>query len=209
MASGAGATGPEVHHDPVAARIGMWLFLATEVLLFGALFIVFAMQLTRHRWDFVDGSRHLDVRLGALNTAVLLTSSLTMALAIGALLRSRRTLCILLLLATVVCAGGFLGVKAYEWGHKFETGLFPRGEALLQARPGVQAFFGLYYVMTGLHALHVAVGVVVIVAVATLVGAGRVHAGRAGLLENVGLYWHLVDIVWIFLFPLFYLLGNG
>ena len=195
------------HHDPVASRIGMWLFLFTEALLFGAMFLAYAVYLNMYRWEFQEISRHLDKAAGAVNTTILLTSSLTMALAIAALARGRKGLSLGLLVATLVCAGGFMVVKAFEWGHKFHLDIYPKSAAVLEMAPGEQVFYGLYFTMTGLHALHVIIGVVAIVVSMVLVRADKVHQGRMTLLENVGLYWHLVDLVWIFLFPLFYLIG--
>ena len=202
----AGAAHSE-HYDLVANRIGMWLFLFTEVLLFGSMFIAYAVHLSQHRWDFQDASSHLDLVSGTINTAILLTSSLTMALAIAALARAKRGLALTLLAVTVAFAAAFMVIKAFEWGHKFELGIYPKSDTVLAMPPGEQVFYGLYFTMTGLHALHVVIGAAAILLAAALVIKGRVHAKRLAFLENVGLYWHLVDLVWIFLFPLFYLIG--
>ncbi len=198
---------PGEHHDPVAGKIGMWLFLFTEVLLFGAMFIAFAVYLGMYRWEFLDASSHLDVMAGAANTAILLTSSLTMALSIAALARAKRGLSLGLMVTTLVLAGAFLVIKSFEWEHKFAHDIYPRSAAMLERPPGEQIFYGLYFTMTGLHALHVIIGAVVILVAMGLVWARRIRADRIVFLENVGLYWHLVDMVWIFLFPLFYLIG--
>jgi cytochrome c oxidase subunit 3 len=195
------------HHDPAASKIGMWLFLFTEVLLFGAMFIAYAVYLTLHRWDFQVGSAELDRLIGATNTVILLTSSLTMAASIGALERGRRNVSLGLLAVTLVFALAFLTIKSFEWGHKFEHGIYPKSAVMLAKPAGEQVFYGLYFTMTGLHALHVIVGSLAIIAVMALVWARRVRSDRITFLENVGLYWHLVDMVWIFLFPLFYLIG--
>jgi cytochrome c oxidase subunit III len=200
------APAPHAHPDPLTGRIGIWLFLFTELLLFGVLFIAYTADLGMYRAAFSRCSRELDKLLGAGNTFVLLTSSLTMALAVAALARGASRRCLALLAATALLGTGFLGVKAFEWGHKFAHGVYPHAAEMLQRPVGEQTFYGLYFVMTGLHALHVAVGIGVILFVAALVARGRVHPGRPGWIENVGLYWHLVDIVWIFLFPLFYLI---
>jgi cytochrome c oxidase subunit 3 len=205
--TGAQGTDHAEHYDPIANKIGMWLFLFTEVLLFGAMFIAFAVYLTLYRVAFEDGSSHLDKPIGAVNTAILLTSSLTMALAIAALTRDRKRLALGLLALTLLCALTFLGIKAVEWGHKFEHDIYPRSATMLAKPEGEQVFYGLYFTMTGLHALHVAAGAVVILAAMALVHRERIRSGRISFLENVGLYWHLVDLVWIFLFPLFYLIG--
>ena len=194
------------HYDPVASRIGMWLFLFTEVLLFGTLFIAYAVYLHQFTWQFRIGAHELSIPVGGLNTCILLTSSLTMALAIAALQRGRRGLCLRLMTATLVLAAAFLVVKAFEWSGKFEHGLYPDSPHLAELTKGENVFFGLYFTMTGLHALHVIIGMAAILVAMVLVRKGKVSADRPGLLENTGLYWHLVDLVWIYLFPLFYLI---
>ena len=195
------------HYDPVANKIGMWLFLFTEVLLFGTLFIAYAMYLTLNRWDFMAGSAQLDRIMGATNTVILLTSSLTMALAIGALERGKKALSLVMLTGTLLFSFAFLGIKSVEWSHKYHHGIWPQSEHLATLPQGEQVFFGLYFTMTGLHALHVIIGAVAILFAMWMVVRGKVHQHRVDLLENTGLYWHLVDLVWIFLFPLFYLIG--
>jgi cytochrome c oxidase subunit 3 len=194
------------HDDPQASRIGMWLFLFTEVLLFGTLFIAYAVYLFTFRAAFHHCSHELDLALGATNTAVLLTSSLTAALAIAALARGRPRLCVGLLGATVACAAAFLTIKYFEWSGKFHHDIYPGSPVFADREQGDAIFYGLYFVMTGFHALHVIVGVVLIAVAAALVLRGRIRQERPTLLENAGLYWHLVDIIWIYLFPLFYLI---
>jgi len=196
-----------VPYDPLAAKIGMWVFLLTEVLLFGALFIAYAVYLKTYTWHFSVGSAHLSIPMGAFNTLVLLTSSLTMVLSIGALQRGEQALSQKLLNATLTFAAVFLVVKAFEWGAKFEHGLYPGSDHLGTLSRGEQTFFGLYFTMTGLHALHVIVGGALILWVKKRVAGGWVHAQRMSLIDNVGLYWHIVDLIWIFLFPLFYLIS--
>ena len=195
------------HHDPVACKLGMWLFLFTEVLLFGTLFIAFAVYMSMYHVDFADGSRQLNRLIGATNTVILLTSSLTMALAIAAMERSRRRLSLGLMAVTVLMGLSFMAIKGYEWHHKFENDLYPKSATMLAKPFGQQVFFGLYYTMTGLHALHVIIGCAVILSAMVLVARGRAHAGRISYIENTGLYWHLVDLIWILLFPLYYLMG--
>jgi cytochrome c oxidase subunit 3 len=195
------------HYDPVAGKIGMWLFLFTEVLLFGTLFIVYGVYLDTHFWDFREGSSHLDKLIGAVNTLILLTSSMTMALAIASLERGKKKRSLLLMLTTVLCALAFLGIKSVEWGSKFAHDVYPKSATMLEKAYGEQIFYGLYFTMTGLHALHVVIGAVVILLAMRLVATGKIRAERIVFLENTGLYWHLVDLIWIFLFPLFYLIG--
>jgi cytochrome c oxidase subunit 3 len=189
----------------------MWLFLFTEMLLFGGLFLVYAVYRRQFAPSFRAASEELNLAFGVINTAILLTSSLTMALAVGAFERKRVNRCIGFLAGTVGLAALFLCNKAVEWGAKFAHGLYP-GAHVLEARPqGEKLFFSLYFAMTGLHGVHVIVGAGLLGTVAVLVRrADRKGGGSdrwAGLVENAGLYWHLVDIVWIFLFPLFYLIA--
>jgi cytochrome c oxidase subunit 3 len=195
------------HHDPVAGKIGMWLFLFTELLLFGTLFIAFAVYLGMYGFEFQEASRHLDKFAGAGNTMILLTSSLTMALAIAALARGKRALSTGLLLATLAFAAAFMVIKSFEWGHKFELDIYPSSASMLEMPEGEQVFYGLYFTMTGLHALHVLIGGVAIAVTMFIIRRHGAGARQVGLLANIGLYWHLVDLVWIFLFPLFYLIG--
>ena len=194
-------------YDPTAAKMGMWLFLFTEVLLFGTLFIAYGAYLNTFTWQFAMASAELSIPLGTVNTVVLLTSSLTMALSIAALQRRNKSLCLRMLTATVLLAAVFCVIKAFEWGGKYEHGLWPGTERMAGLSQGEQVYFGLYFTMTGLHALHVIIGAALIIWVMRRIRRDEVNADRIALLENVGLYWHLVDLVWIFLFPLFYLIS--
>ncbi|NJB67834.1 cytochrome c oxidase subunit 3 [Desulfobaculum xiamenense] len=195
----------EVQPDYIGAKMGMWLFLFTEILLFGGLFVLFAVHLSRYPAGFHAGSATLSVPFGSANTVVLITSSLTMALAVTAVQRGERRRTLALLGATVGLAGVFLINKFFEWSAKFQHGIYPGSEHMLEMEKGQAAFYAMYYAMTGLHGLHVVIGMCVIAWVMGLVAAGRVHRDRFVTLENAGLYWHLVDLVWIYLFPLFYL----
>ncbi len=187
-----------------AASLGMWLFLATEVLLFGGLFGTYAVY--RHLFPeaFALASGHLDELLGGINTAVLLVSSYTMALGVAAAEEDRRSLSRWLMLATVLLGALFLGIKGYEYHHKAVEHLVPGPGFSFEpaGTEGVEMFFLLYFVMTGLHALHVIIGMS-----AVAVAAVRFRRRKCDALtvEITGLYWHLVDIVWVFLFPLLYL----
>jgi len=195
------------HSSPGGARVGMWLFLCTEILLFGGLFLLYAVYRYQNPADFREASGELNRFHGTLNTAVLITSSLSVALAVHALAEGRQRRAGLLLGASLALGGVFLVVKGFEWGEKFTHGLYPGSPVLLAKAKGVVLYFGLYFMMTGLHALHVLIGLGVLAAALVLIRRGRVTAERPIVLENAGLYWHLVDMIWIFLFPLFYLIG--
>jgi cytochrome c oxidase subunit III len=188
-------------------RIGIWLFIATEIILFGGLFLLYSMYRLKNPAEFHAGSMELNRVLGTLNTVILLTSSLTVALAIAALGKGRRSLSAVLVAATIACAFGFLIVKAFEWTAKFHHGLYPNAKVLLSLSKGENLFFGLYYMMTGLHAVHVIVGIGVLSVMLVRVVRGGITPENPTYLVNSGLYWHLVDIIWIFLFPLFYLIS--
>jgi cytochrome c oxidase subunit 3 len=190
-----------------AGRVGIWLFIATEIILFGGLFLLYTMYRLKNPADFHAGSLELNRILGALNTVILITSSLAVALGIAALQGGRPGQSALFVGATIACAFGFLIVKAFEWTAKFHHGLYPNAKVLLSLSKGENLFFGLYYMMTGLHAVHVLVGIGVLSVMLVRVVRGTITPGNPIYLVNSGLYWHLVDIIWIFLFPLFYLIS--
>ena len=194
------------HRDDVGAKIGMWLFLYTELVLFSGMFILYAMYLVQYRQNFIAESKHLSLASGAVNTLFLLTSSLTMALSISALRLGRKRMSIGCLAGTIAFALGFFVVKYFEWTHKFHAGIYPDSPTLDAMGHGATMFYALYFIMTGLHALHVLIGVILLSVMLGLVVRGRVNADRFVALENSGLYWHLVDLIWIYLFPLFYLI---
>ena len=194
------------NRDDEASKLGMWLFLFTELLLFGGLFLVYAIYRMMNQEAFLEASMHLNVVMGTVNTVVLLTSSLTVALSVSALQRGETKRSLLLLIATLLFAATFLVIKYFEWSAKIGHGLFPGMEYYNALPPGERLFFFLYFFMTGLHGLHVIVGGVFIAIVMNKIRKGKVTKERYILLENAGLYWHLVDIIWIFLFPLFYLI---
>jgi cytochrome c oxidase subunit 3 len=251
----------EHHKDYVGSKIGIWLFLFTEILLFGGLFLLYAVYRSDYTQDFHNAANELDTLVGAANTIILLTSSLTVALSIAAVHHGNRKLAIIMLVLTVVLGGWFMVNKYFEWGAKISHGVYPGSEFLRHHPKGEIIFFGLYFTMTGLHGLHVVVGMILLtVMIFKLFGqprsqvrfvdghgleqarGGRIvfkdgqdrevwsseqlddsvqavtmnvkfwpvpkrfHVADFGQLENSGLYWHIVDIIWIFLFPLFYLI---
>lgn len=188
-------------------RVGIWLFISTEVLLFGGLFLLYSMYRYKNPGDFHAASLELSRFYGTLNTCILITSSLFVALSIFFLKENKIKKAQLFLLGTILMAFGFLIVKAFEWTEKFQHGLYPNAKVLLTRPKGEILYFGLYFMMTGLHAVHVIVGIGVLSVMLHWLRRGKVTAGHPILLENSGLYWHLVDIIWIFLFPLFYLIS--
>ena len=195
-----------VHRDDVGSRLGMWLFLFTELILFGGLFIVYAVYRFSHPDAFHLAAGQLDTFVGTVNTIILLTSSLTAAMSITAIQEGRRGFAMTLVGLTLVLALAFLVNKYFEWGHKFEVGIYPGSAELLAQPQGVILYFGLYFVMTGLHALHVIIGMGVLLYAFEGIRKRTINAESYVRLEAGALYWHLVDIIWIFLFPLFYLL---
>jgi cytochrome c oxidase subunit 3 len=224
--------GPEAAHEALAhhfdnleqqreaGALGMWVFIAQEVMFFGGLFLAYLIYRMKYPTAFMAASNHLDWRIGTFNTAVLITSSLTMALAVWATqVGKSRKVQVGFMAATVLLGFLFLGVKAYEYYDKYEHGLIPiagwfdpvnKGHIHIPAGVTVgqyQMFYWLYFAMTGLHALHMIIGAAIIIPIMWMAWRGRFSPEYHGPVENFGLYWHFVDIIWIFLFPLLYLLG--
>jgi cytochrome c oxidase subunit III len=191
----------------MTGKIGMWLFISTEVILFGGLFLLYSMYRMKHPTEFHTASLELSRFAGALNTSILITSSLSAALSILFLGRNKPVRAQIFLIITIACAMGFLVVKAFEWRAKFEHGLYPDAANLLGKEKGEILYFGLYFMMTGLHALHVIIGMIVLSVLTVWIHKGKLTSAKPVLLENTVLYWHLVDMIWIFLFPLFYLIS--
>ncbi len=194
------------HRDDLRSRMGMWLFLFTELLLFGGMFLAYSVYRYIYTADFAFAGKDMHVIIGTMNTAILLTSSLTMALAITAIERGNKNLSILLQLITIVFGLLFLVNKYIEWTAEINAGNYPGSPLLAQKEHGVVIFYGLYYVMTGLHGLHVIVGMTIIAFMCVFTVKDIINKDDFVKLEVAGLYWHLVDIIWIFLFPLFYLI---
>ncbi len=202
----AAAVGQHIHRDDVGAKMGMWLFLFTELLLFGGLFLIYAVYRFSYPEQFHIAGMELNVGVGTLNTIILLTSSLTVAISIEALRRKNKFLSLVMLASTLVFALFFMINKYFEWTTKFDHGIYPGSETMLNGPDGEILFFGLYYTMTGLHALHVIIGIIVLSFMFIFIVRDKVKFDNYVKLENSGLYWHLVDLIWIFLFPLFYLI---
>lgn len=191
--------------DTIGIRIGMWLFLYSEIILFGGLFVLYSVYFHAYPEFFAEGGKQLNRIIGALNTIVLLVSSFTVAASITAMQREKKGQAMGLLIFSIFCGVIFLVNKYFEWGAKIHHGIYPNSVTLQEGEPGLNIFFGLYYVITGLHGLHVIVGMVLLSISLVLILRGRITASRYAMLENAGLYWHLVDLIWIFVFPLFYL----
>jgi len=192
--------------DAKSSKMGMWLFLYTELLLFGGLFLVYMLYRYANQDAFLLASFELNVWMGTINTIVLLTSSMTIAMSITALQKGNNKLAINLAWFTILAALVFLVIKYFEWGAKFDHGYFPGMDHYNELPHGERLYFYLYFFMTGLHGLHVIVGGIFIAIVIKRIKSGHVNKNRISLLENSGLYWHLVDLIWIYLFPLFYLI---
>ena len=193
-----------------AARLGMWLFLSTEILLFGGLFIGYALFRKLNPEGFHEASHHLSAELGLVDTFILITSSFTMAMAIFFVQKGKKNIAVLLLLVTIGFGFGFLCVHGYEYWHDIHVGAMPgkffRVRELMNV-PGPPMFFTLYFLMTGLHSLHVLIGAVVLAVLTYFTWRGDYSARYMNPLENGGLYWHLIDLIWIFLYPLLYLIA--
>jgi len=194
-----------------AATLGMWVFLMTEVLFFGGLFMAYTLYRTWYPDMFVQASSHLNITLGAVNTVVLIGSSLTMALGVHAAQLGERRSTVVYLILTMILGSVFLGVKVVEYADKFHHHLVP-GPNFEFAAPWTQQaqlYFSLYFAMTGLHALHMIIGLGIMIVMTVWTWQGRFSAEYYTPIEITGLYWHFVDIVWIFLFPLLYLIGGA
>lgn len=196
-----------VHRDDEGSKIGMWLFIFTELLFFGGLFIVYSVFRFKNPVAFHFAAEQLNVSIGTLNTVILLISSMTVAMSISAVQLGEKRKAIYLLTITIALAFFFLVNKYFEWSGKFGHGIYPGSEKLIDLGQGEVLFFGLYFAMTGLHALHIIIGVVVLIVMLNRVIKGKINTDYYVQLENGGLYWHLVDLIWIFLFPLFYLIA--
>jgi cytochrome c oxidase subunit 3 len=233
-----GVPAAEPHHHPALAHhfhdlgqqheaqtLGMWLFLSTELMVFGALFTGYTVYRTIYPHEFEAGSQKLNVMFAAINTVVLLTSSLTMALAVHAAAARHRKQLVRLLLATALLGGAFLVIKGFEYAEDYEKNLVPNlgfkdddpqwqghkdhdGHPVTLDTRHVKLFLMFYYIMTGLHAVHLIIGIGILAVLAWLSHRGRYTEGYYAPVEVGGLYWHFVDVVWIFLLPLLYLIGT-
>jgi len=208
----------DLEQQQEADFLGIWLFLVTEIMFFGGVFAAYAIYRWLYFEAFQGGSHILDIRLGAANTVVLLGSSLTMALSVRSAQTGNRRALIGFLIATMILGGVFLGVKGVEYNQKFVEHVVPsldwapEGDALAKLAPGgldhAQIYFFFYFAMTGLHAIHMVIGMGLLLWLVLRARKGSFTSHYFAPVEVVGLYWHFVDIVWIFLFPLLYLIGG-
>ena len=213
MAEGLAALAQQHQFDDAAQQyeasaLGMWVFLVTEIMFFGGLFTAYVAYRTAYSGAFGAASEHLDLTLGAINTAVLIASSLTMALAVHSSQVGKRNALMIFLLLTMLFGSVFLGIKAVEYADKFHHGLVP-GPYFTYTGPDAnqaQLFFSLYFAMTGVHALHMIIGLGILAVLVLQARKGRFGTHYHTPIEMTGLYWHFVDIIWIFLFPLLYLI---
>ena len=194
------------HRDDEASKLGIWLFIFTELLFFGGLFITYAVYRHAHPQAFHMAAQQLDVAVGTINTVILLISSMTIAMATTSIQKKDKRTTLILIGITLVLALVFLVNKYFEWSANIDHGIWPGSPLLEELGKGDILFFGLYFFMTGLHALHIIIGMVLIIVIFVRVRKDKISFDNFQLLENGGLYWHLVDLIWIFLFPLFYLI---
>ncbi len=196
-------------HEFAAGKLGMWLFLVTEIMLFGVFFAGYGLFMYLYPEMYAEAHHHLNKVMGAFNTVVLLVSSLTMALSIAYIQRDQKAKSLWMLFFTIICACIFLVVKYFEYKEKFHHGLLPgkffHGEGF--TAPNAALFYSFYFVMTGTHGIHVLIGIALIGWIMFRMNRGDFNARQYGAVEFVGLYWHIVDLIWIFLFPLIYLVG--
>jgi cytochrome c oxidase subunit 3 len=202
-----------------AASLGMWLFLGTEVMFFGGMFCAYLIYRYWYYNEFAVGSRSIDIGLGTINTVVLICSSLTVALGVRAAQMGKQKLLVILLLLTMLFGLAFLGIKGIEWYQKYEEHHIPGStfnvDDLVHNYPAIhidpahaQIYFSLYFALTGLHALHMVIGLGIFTVLTYLAWKGRYTPEYHTPIEIGGLYWHFVDIVWIYLFPLLYLIDR-
>lgn len=219
-----GHTSPYLEHhfesleqQKETASLGMWLFLAQEIMFFGGLFAAYTLYRVTYPETYVSGAALLDWKIGTFNTVVLIGSSFTMATAVFAAEKERKSLLMAMLTATLLLGGVFLGVKCFEYYGKWHHGLIPgiawhpdlgylAEHGVPEVSRSLKIFFSLYFAMTGMHALHMIIGAVILLVLMKMAFEGRFVRERYAAIENFGLYWHFVDIVWIFLFPLLYLI---
>jgi cytochrome c oxidase subunit 3 len=194
-----------VHKDYAGAKLGMWIFLFSEIALFGGLFLLYSAYRAKYTIDFHRGGSELNLVIAIINTVLLLTSSLTIAAATTALQKGNRKLSLCCLAITIFLGVMFLVDKYIEWSREIGHGMYPNSPELLSRPDGLKLFYGLYFSMTGLHGIHILAGIILLSVIFGFIRRKKITANDYTKLENAGLYWHLVDVIWIFLLPLFYI----
>jgi len=199
----------DFNDDKTGSKLGFWLFLFTELMLFGAMFLVFCFYFFRHGSDFVHASESLNLILGGTNTLILLVSTYFMGISLlhvkeNKIEKAKKTIYITIFLSIV-----FLVIKYFEWMAEINHGIYPDSEVLNALSKGEILFFGLYFTMTGFHGLHIIVGIVVMIWVIKLLNQQKISSTKYVFIENLALYWDIVHLVWVFLFPLFYMISFG
>ena len=196
----------DFNNDYTGAKLGFWIFLFTELMLFGAMFLVYGVYFWRSPEEFVAASKYIGLGLGTFNTFVLLVSAFTMGLSLLSIKQGKVELSKKFLLATIILSIVFIVVKYFEWTGKFATGIWPSSDKVLEAGHGMTLFFGLYFTMTGFHAVHVIVGIAMMIWLYKAIAAGQINQNDFVYLENTTLYWDFVHLVWVFVFPLYYMI---
>ncbi|GIT98500.1 cytochrome c oxidase subunit 3 [Sulfurovum sp. TSL1] len=197
----------DYHNDPIGSKLGFWIFLLTEMMMFGILFLLFAIYFYRHTEAFSLSSGQLNVWLGGTNTVILLVSTYTMGLSTMKMHQGKVRSASLLVGSTALLAVIFLSIKAIEWSADIQHGLYPGSAALSTLDQGEILFFGLYFTMTGLHGLHIIIGIILMSWALWLIHTEQIRPGHTAIMKNMTLYWDFVHIIWVILFPLFYMIG--
>ncbi|MDD2384818.1 MAG: cytochrome c oxidase subunit 3 [Sulfurospirillaceae bacterium] len=196
----------DYNDDYIGAKLGFWLFLFTEMMIFGSMFLIYAFYMFQFSDTFVQYSATLNVKMGGTNTFILLVSALTMGLSLVRLRQGNVEGAKKFIWATIVLALIFLSIKYFEWSAEIHHGIYPGSPTLKSMGDGAVMFFGLYFVITGLHGIHIILGIGAMIWVLGLVRKGKITPTKFVVLENTALYWDLVHLVWVFVFPLFYLI---
>lgn len=199
----------DFNNDYIGSKLGFWLFLFTELMLFGAMFLVFAFFFYKYSNDFTIASSTLNIVLGSINTFVLLISTYFMGMSLILIKEEKNNQAKTYIYITIALALLFLCIKYFEWSAEIHHGIYPNSEHLNAKNYGEILFFGLYFTMTGFHGLHIIIGIVLMLWVLYLIQQQKVYSKKFIILENIALYWDLVHLVWVFLFPLFYIIGLG
>jgi len=199
----------DFNNDYTASKLGFWLFLFTELMLFGAMFLVFAFFFYKMPDEFVLGAQTLNIYLGGINTFVLLFSTYFMGIALIHLRDDEIDKCKKNIYITLGLATLFLIIKYFEWSAEISHGIYPNSEILNDKSHGEILYFGLYFTMTGFHGIHIIAGILVMIWALMLIKSKKINSKEYVILENISLYWDLVHLVWVFLFPLFYIIGLG